>query len=95
MSETDKPEYYVLEPVYPPKPGEFVFVNASVGYCGLCGRMTTGMGGGPDQICVPCAEVVMSQRARGAIKWEDERSPESKAIGPARATPLKQEGAET
>lgn len=70
MSDGKKPEYYVLEPVYPADPDEFTFANASVGYCGLCGTMTTGMGGGRNQICVPCAEVVLSKRAVGAIKWD-------------------------
>jgi len=66
-----EPEFYVLTPVYPPKPGEFMIANASVGHCGLCGHVTTGMGGSNNQICVPCAEVVMTKRAVGAIKWDE------------------------
>lgn len=71
MSESEKPEYYELVPVYPPKPGEFVIANASVGTCGLCGGIATGMGGSDNQICVRCAEVVLNRKARGAIVWED------------------------
>lgn len=66
-----KPDYYVLEPVYPPKPGEFGLVNASVGHCQLCGGVATGMGGSPNDICVRCAEVVISGQVRGAIVWDE------------------------
>ncbi len=67
-----KPEYYVLKPIYPPEPGEFRFVNASVGICQLCGATATGMGGSHEDICLRCAEVVIAGQARGAIKWEEE-----------------------
>lgn len=63
-----KPDYYVLQPVYPPEPGAFSIVNASVGICGLCGEVATGMGGSNNQICVRCAGIVRSGRARGLIK---------------------------
>ena len=63
-----KPEYYVLMPVYPAEPGGFL--NASVGTCGLCGGIATGMGGSDHDICLRCAEVVISRQARGAIVWE-------------------------
>lgn len=66
-----KPEYYVLTPVYPPKPGEFAISNASIGTCQLCGGIATGMGGSDRAVCLRCAEVVMKGQARGAIIWED------------------------
>lgn len=61
----------VTSHIYPPKPGEFGFVNASVGICGLCGGIATGMGGSDHDICLRCAEVVISRQARGAIKWDE------------------------
>lgn len=67
-----QPEYDVLQPVHPPEPGEFLFLNASVGFCGLCGNIACGMGGSNDIVCVRCAEVVMSGQAKGAIKWDEE-----------------------
>lgn len=66
------PEYYELVPVFPAPPDSFVIANASVGICCLCGRPVTGMGGSNNQICVPCAGVVMSGQARTAIVWEDD-----------------------
>lgn len=66
-----KPEYYEIVPVYPAPEGEFRIANASVGTCGLCGGMATGMGGSDRQLCVRCAEVVIKGQARGAIKWDD------------------------
>ncbi|TWG90369.1 hypothetical protein L598_000700001260 [Mesorhizobium sp. J18] len=68
-----KPDFYSLVPVYPPDPGEFVIANASVGVCGLCGGIATGMGGSDNQICVRCAEVVIKGQARGAIVWDDQQ----------------------
>ncbi len=66
-----KIEYYTLEPVYEPDPDHPTFVNASVGFCCLCGDMATGMGGSRGDVCLRCAEVALSGRARGAIVWED------------------------
>lgn len=63
-----KPEYYVLTPVYK---NPNAFVNASVGFCRTCGGMATGMGGSDHDICLRCAEVLISGEARGAIVWED------------------------
>lgn len=65
----EHPDYYVLTPVYPPEAGEFHIANASVGTCQLCGGIATGMGGSDKDICIKCAEVVMSGKARGAIVW--------------------------
>jgi len=67
-------EYYVLTPVFKPSDGGFSIVNASVGVCGLCGAIATGMGGSPNDICLKCAEVVISGRAKGAIIWSDATS---------------------
>lgn len=72
---TKTAEYYRLVPVYPPKRDEFAIANASVGICGLCGGMATGMGGSNDQICTPCAKVVLSGRARGSIVWGEDKQP--------------------
>jgi hypothetical protein len=66
-----KIEYYRLEPVYAPAPGEFRIANASVGVCQLCGGVATGMGGSDSDVCLRCGGVLVSGRARGAIKWEE------------------------
>lgn len=70
--DTLKPEYYVLTPIYPPEPNEFRIANASVGMCGLCGGVATGMGGSQHDVCLRCAEVVIAQQAIGCIKWEED-----------------------
>ncbi len=77
---SDKPEYYVLTPVYRPKVGEFSFVNASVGICGLCGGIATSMGGSNHDICIRCAEVVIRGQARGTIIWEDNDAPAKEEV---------------
>ena len=64
-----KPEYYVLSPIYPHE-GHLQIVNASVGICQLCGGIATGMDGSNHDICIKCAEIVISGQARGAIIHE-------------------------
>lgn len=66
------PEYYTLTPVFAPAPGDFSFVNASVGVCCTCGGIATGMGGSRGDVCLRCADVLLSGKARGAIVWEDQ-----------------------
>lgn len=73
MSETPV-RYFELREVTidPPKPGEFRIVTAAVLYCDLCSDAIDGMGGpGDGVVCVRCADVVRTGRARGAIKWEE------------------------
>ena len=66
-----KPSYYTLTPIFDPEPGETRIANASVGVCCTCGDIATGMGGSHGDVCLRCAEVLMSGVARGAIIWED------------------------
>lgn len=66
--------FYTLErhEVLPPKPGEFRLSTAAVRECETCGNIISGMGGGEPSICEPCAQVIMTGRARGTIQWGDE-----------------------
>lgn len=67
-----EPDYYELRKVTPSQPGELVIRTAAVLCCDLCGGVIDSMGGpGHGAVCVRCADVVMSGRARGAIKWDD------------------------
>ena len=71
MSNIDT-EYFRLEKVtiYKPTSDEFVIANASVGSCGLCGTMITGMDGGPDMVCLSCGEALMRGELKTCVKWD-------------------------
>jgi hypothetical protein len=69
---SDGYEYYELKHVKVPdsKPGDFRMASAAFRDCGLCARPISSSGGpGSGSICVSCAEIVKSGRARGAIKY--------------------------
>lgn len=54
-------EYYLLEKIiiYKPKEGEFRLVNASCGFCRLCGKTITGMGGSSGMVCLSCGDELL------------------------------------
>jgi len=53
-----------------PKPGEFSMTTAAMWSCATCGEAIAGMGGpGNGEVCVRCAELIRSGRARGCIVW--------------------------
>lgn len=68
-------EYFELRRVRrePALTGEPLFVTAAVLSCSLCGEMIDGMGGpGDGAVCVRCADIVRSGKARGAIRWDND-----------------------
>jgi hypothetical protein len=67
MSEP-KPDYYTLTPVFQT---QGMLVNASIGICCTCGGVATGMGGSNGDVCLRCAEVLMSGQARHTIVWNE------------------------
>ena len=73
---TERPidyEFYELRRVtiFKPAEGDFAIANASVGSCGLCGRVVTGMGGDPSMVCLSCGDELLRGNLRfgmGAIE---------------------------
>jgi hypothetical protein len=66
-------EFYELTRVvvYQPEPGQLRIANASVGRCGLCGCVITGMGGSPNMVCLPCGDRLQTGELTGCVVYQE------------------------